>query len=61
MSQKVTALFQEPQSFENVQFQAQEIFNFYLILEFEVKLLSTHFTRTNVFQSTFMLWLTEKY
>jgi hypothetical protein len=39
MSQKGPAIFQEPGSFIKVQFQAQEIFNVCLILEFEVKLL----------------------
>jgi hypothetical protein len=39
MSPKGPALFQEPESFKKVQFQAQEIFKFCLILEFEVKLL----------------------
>ena len=39
MSQKGPVLFQEPESFKKVQFQAKEIFNFCLILEFENKLL----------------------
>jgi hypothetical protein len=55
MSQKGPAIFQEPESFQKVQFQAQEIFNVCLILEFEVKFLrliySTHKrTKKNVFQ-----------
>ena len=39
MTQKGSALFQAPESFKKVQFHAQEIFNFCLILEFDVKLL----------------------
>jgi hypothetical protein len=38
-SQKGPAIFQKPESFKKVQFQAQEIFNVCLVLEFEVKLI----------------------
>jgi hypothetical protein len=52
MSQKGPAIFQEPECIKKGQFQSQEIFNFCLILEFEIKLLSliysTHFTATSV-------------
>ena len=37
MSQKGPALFQEPESIKKVQFKAQEIFNFCLIQEFQLK------------------------
>ena len=55
-SKKGSALFQEPESFKKVQFQAQDIFNCWLNLLFGVRLLIFVFSPP-ILKGIYFLWL----